>query len=107
MTFTIKLAGDPLYIRDEFMELVEAARKSAITTDEQKAIAAASFSVHRSLDFARVQHIPQMTIEASGVTDYRGAGFAAKIIVKTSVEFVFGFVPDPDAEDVEILGMTR
>jgi hypothetical protein len=101
MTFSIKLAGEPESIRDEFCERIEMARKLAATSDEQKAVAAVSFSIHRNIDFCRIQHIPQIIIEASGVTDYKGAGFAARIVVKISVEYVFGFVADEDTQNVQ------
>ena len=55
--------------------------------------------VNRHLDFAEIQHVPAVTVDASGTTSYKGAGFAASVITQVSVELVWGYVPDPDYDE--------
>ena len=52
--------------------------------------------VNRHLDFAKIERVPAVTVDASGTTSYKGAGFAASVITQVSVELVWGYVPDPD-----------
>jgi hypothetical protein len=72
---------------------------SANNSDELRSVLAAEFMVNRHLDFAEVQRVPAVTVDASGTTSYKGAGFAASVITQVSVELVWGFVPDPEKDE--------
>ncbi len=100
MSWHIAVAGSPDAVRDELRGRFLIARDySANNSDELRSVLAAEFMVNRHLDFAEIQHVPAVTVDASGTTHYKGAGFAASVITQVRVELVWGYVPDPDYDE--------
>ena len=93
----IMAAGNPHEIREDLRRKFQLARDAAVTSDEMRSVVAAEFMVNRHLDFAATQRVPDVTVEANGVTSYKGGNFAASVVCQVRVELIWGFVPDADA----------
>ena len=91
-------------IRGRFML---ARNSSSNNSDELRSVVAAEFMVNRHLDFAEIQRVPAVTVDASGTTSYKGTGFAASVITQVSVELVWGDVADPDDDEAPNIGDSR
>jgi hypothetical protein len=102
MSWHIATAGSPDAVRDELRGRFMLARNSTTSSDELRSVVAAEFMINRHLDFAVIQRVPAVTVDASGATSYKGVGFAASVITQVNVELVWGFVADPDIDVPDI-----